>query len=184
MIIALLRDITAFIKQPAPFDANQAKSILHRSRSVLILSVVAAGVSLVVWSTIAAGSCHHIFPKFVENDPDSHRGPVFDAIITILVAPLMEEFVFRWPLGFFKGPLSCRLAVWISCGIFALVHLLNFDRFDGSYPLMVILVLPQLFAGIGFAFARMKWGFWYGVFCHALHNAIAMLATMYLAIHC
>ncbi len=158
--------------------------MVHRYRSALLLSVVAACVSLAVWSLITAGTCHHIFPKFVENDPDSHRGPVFDAVITIIIAPLMEEFVFRWPLRFFKGRLSCKIAVWISCGIFALVHLANFDRFDGLYPLMLILVLPQLFAGIGFAFARMKWGFWYGVLCHALHNAIGMLATMYLVIPC
>lgn len=62
--------------------------------------------------------------------------------------------------------------IWISAALFALSHLINFDV-DWSFVAVLAIpfaVGPQLWLGLMFTIARVRYGWWAAVAVHALHN--------------
>lgn len=60
-----------------------------------------------------------------------------------------------------------------SVGMFGLVHVSNYTHVPLlEYPLVT---LPQLISGCLLGYTRMRYGFWYGVGQHGLHNLVCML---------
>ncbi len=149
----------------------------------------------------------------------------------IIVAPLLEELIFRWPLRYAKNRtiILAVIVFWIICGesyqieslnktvfwvvfsvgtvavialmnlyknqirffwtsynfkwiywslglIFGLIHLSNYD---GSYSSFLVygpvLCIHQIVMGLLNGYARMRYGFWYGVALHAMNNLIVSL---------
>ncbi len=72
-----------------------------------------------------------------------------------------------------------RWPVWASVLLFGMSHLVGFDV-DVS-PLVVLAplaVLPQIWLGLVFTVARVRFGFWAAIVVHALHNlSVWSLAT-------
>lgn len=65
---------------------------------------------------------------------------------------------------------------WLSATIFALVHILNFDRSGslGSQLILLPLVLPQFILGMLCGYVRVQIGLWGAMLLHAAHNAFAL----------
>ncbi len=62
--------------------------------------------------------------------------------------------------------------------LFALAHLANFSYSISLLLFAPIIVLPQFAGGFFMGFIRIKQGFIWGFFLHALHNAIFMLPVL------
>ena len=62
--------------------------------------------------------------------------------------------------------------------LFALIHISNFSYSVSLLLFAPIIVLPQFVAGFLFGFIRIKQGFIWGFFLHALHNAIFILPVL------
>jgi hypothetical protein len=62
--------------------------------------------------------------------------------------------------------------------LFALFHLSNYSYTPNLLLFAPIVVLPQFFAGFLLGFIRIKQGFIWGFFLHALHNAIFILPVL------
>lgn len=62
--------------------------------------------------------------------------------------------------------------------LFALAHLSNFNYSVSLLLFAPIVVLPQFVGGFLFGFIRIKQGFIWGFFLHALHNAILILPVL------
>ena len=65
-----------------------------------------------------------------------------------------------------------RLIIWCSIGVFGLVHVNNYDVRVHLASILVapLVVSPQLWVGLTFTIARVRYGWWAGLALHALHN--------------
>ncbi|MGG5507598.1 MULTISPECIES: CPBP family glutamic-type intramembrane protease [unclassified Myroides] len=93
---------------------------------------------------------------------------LFMVIFLVLCFKYRSSVANWWSLNF-------PLIFYISSLSFALIHIFNFEEF----PLRVILltpliILPQFILGLGMGYLRMRFGFWYGYFFHALNNGFAV----------
>ncbi|TRD11584.1 CPBP family intramembrane metalloprotease [Erythrobacter insulae] len=71
-------------------------------------------------------------------------------------------------------------AFWLSSAAFALVHFANYT--EGSFFVLLPLVLPQFVLGSIAAYLRVHYGLWTAIAIHALHNGIAIgLASLAMA---
>ncbi len=95
-------------------------------------------------------------------------------IVAVIVAPIIEEAIFRFPIKFFKRQWF-PIAFWLFALIFGFVHISNFGAFDsGDYWKAPLLVFPQLVLGFYLGFVRMQFSWPHSVAIHMLNNLIPM----------
>lgn len=100
--------------------------------------------------------------------------------LAVIIAPVLEEFIFRGPMVFFKKRGYFAAVYYFLTLLFGLVHLSNFDTITNAGILMPLLVLPQLCAGLFLGFTRVKIGLLWSMLVHALHNAVLIAPLIFL----
>ncbi len=95
--------------------------------------------------------------------------------LMVIIAPIIEEFIFRGPLIFFKKNSYFPWVYYFSCLLFGLVHLGNFDNANDLLWLTPMLVAPQIVMGFFLGYLRVKLGLHYAVLMHMGHNGIIFL---------
>ena len=101
--------------------------------------------------------------------------PRMTALIVVLLAPFVEEVLFR---GLVFGCLKDKSRIFaylLSCALFALLHVWNaaVSQWDLGY---LILMLQYLVPGLVFAWAYEHSGtLWTSILLHALVNALSLL---------
>lgn len=95
-------------------------------------------------------------------------------LIAVILAPLIEELLFRAPLALFKDSSHFKVAFYVSVLLFGVVHLSNFELFTEYLWLAPVLVAPQISAGIFLGFTRVKLGLSWAMLLHACHNALLL----------
>lgn len=145
-------------------------------------------------------------------------------VLIVLIAPLLEETIYRLPLQrrfrpglvalslaigalFFAGANSAafwvilvaaaavgltvfnsnicervqqqwsanpRIPIWFATFIFGLIHIVNFDVQWSIFAVLVapLVVSPQIWLGLMFTIARVRYGWWAGLVLHATHNGL------------
>ena len=145
-------------------------------------------------------------------------------VLIVLIAPLIEETIYRLPLQrrfrpglvalslaigalFFAGASSVafwvilalaaaigltvfnsniyervqqkwstnpRIPIWFATFIFGLIHVVNFDVEWSIFAVLVapLVVSPQIWLGLMFTIARVRYGWWAGLVLHATHNGL------------
>ena len=65
-----------------------------------------------------------------------------------------------------------RAVIYIVTLIFGLIHIVNFDVEWSIFALLVapLVVSPQIWLGLMFTIARIRYGWWAGLVLHAAHN--------------
>lgn len=147
------------------------KNIHHK---IVILILIEVVVSSCLWKLVLISQSCDFFPHLVERR--SNYG--FDVLLVsgVLIAPIVEEFIFRYPIIFFKKPL---FFIVVSSIIFGIIHIRNYDYQDSHLPYIILITSPQIFAGFVFAYVRTKFGFGYCVVTHATSNFILILYEHY-----
>ncbi len=107
----------------------------------------------------------------------------------------MISFVFltmvfvKWILSFEKIALrskkffkrNFKFFFYISAVAFAALHIENYDvDLKTVWFFVPILVLPQFLLSLGISFVRMKYGFSWAIFTHALNNVVAITPALFL----
>ena len=95
--------------------------------------------------------------------------------LMVIIAPIIEEIIFRGPLIFFKKNTYFQWVYYFSCLLFGLVHLGNFDNANDLLWLTPLLVAPQIVMGFFLGYLRVKLGLQYAVLMHMSHNGILFL---------
>lgn len=67
----------------------------------------------------------------------------------------------------------------LSCLIFGLVHITNFSEFVAPWYVYILMVIPQLTIAVFLWFVRTRFGLWYSMFYHILHNWFLSFAILY-----
>lgn len=79
-----------------------------------------------------------------------------------LKVPRLQQLYTRFPRPIF----------YLSAILFGAIHIGNYD--SRVWILMPLLVLPQCVAGLFLGFVRVRYGFGWAIFAHALHNGCVM----------
>lgn len=92
-----------------------------------------------------------------------------------IIAPVIEELIFRAPITSFKKPASFKIGFYVFAVLFGLVHLTNFDITPNVLIAAPLLVLPQIILGAYFGFIRVKFGLIWSMLLHGCYNSILMI---------
>ncbi len=172
----MLRHVWHFVRKPsyAPYS-----NIPLRLKGKIFLNVLgwnfAFGIGLALLS--------HGVASFLNIDIGDHKTEdLFEKysffiifILMVIIAPIVEEIIFRGPLIFFKKSSYFPWVYYFSCLLFGLVHLGNFDNANDLLWLAPILVAPQIVMGFFLGFLRVRLGLTYAILMHMSHNGIIFL---------
>ena len=93
-------------------------------------------------------------------------------VLVAIIAPIVEETVFRAPLVLFKKPYFFKIAFYSLALIFGYVHLFNYDINHQILLFSPILVAPQILLGLIFGFVRVRFGLLWAMAMHAAYNGL------------
>lgn len=196
----VLNDILIFLRKPK--DRTISKDIAGNKLIwflyTLIISILLMIVSILMVSVLESLGLL---------DPQEHKitnllsNPLMLILQAVIVAPIIEELIFRFQLTF-KRNYSLKAIIYIISKfnkddysstanrfkslwdkyfayvfytvavIFALIHSYNFT--DINYFLLPLLVLPQFIIGLLIGYLRIRIGFIWGFLLHLFNNALAI----------
>ena len=127
---------------------------------------------------------------------DSH--PVLIFFLVVLIAPIIEESIFRFPLKYQRNYLA-RLISFLSKGwlkkrwgsffkyflylsiiLFGVIHLLNFSNSEILFFVFSpVIIGSQLTGGILLSYTRIKLGFVWSIFQHSVFNLILLVLVIF-----
>ena len=95
-------------------------------------------------------------------------------IFGAIVAPIIEELLFRAPLTSFKKPKSFKIAFYSFALLFGLIHITNYELSTKIILLSPILILPQLLGGGYLGYIRVRFGLRWSILLHATFNFLIL----------
>lgn len=113
--------------------------------------------------------------KHKTEDLFNRFSPVQAFFLMVVLAPTIEELIFRGPLVFFKRSSLFPLAFYLSCLVFGLVHLSNFENGSSMIWWAPLLVAPQIIMGFFLGFIRVRLGLIFAILMHMGHNGLLFL---------
>lgn len=168
----MLYRVWEFLKHPV----NKQLEVNNNERSSLFLGLllltVLFSIGLGICIGVIAEAFHLDFGNHAIDDLFEAYTPAMIFFLAVVVAPVLEELLFRAPLTAFKNPSHFKYAYYGSILLFATLHISNFKALDGQYWAIPLLVSPQLSAGIFLGYIRTKLGLIWSIFLHAGHNLI------------
>jgi len=168
----MLRAVWEFFKNPIYIEEPYITK--EKTQVFLKLTLIAVGFSLALGFLIEGITTLVGFSfenhAVIEMFEDYSALTIF--FFAVLLAPVLEEFIFRAPLGLFKNSKNFKYAFYISVLLFGLIHIGNYDNIEGYYWLIPVLVAPQISAGIFLGYIRTKLGLLWSMLLHAAHNLI------------
>lgn len=172
----MLQKVWDFIKSP---DGVLWRHIPVHTKLKIVLHLLAWGIFLGVSLGLSIG----LITEILGVDLGVHATekylrdyPVLSLILlAVIVAPVLEELVFRGPLTWFRNKSYFKHIYYTSIILFAAVHLYNFELSKEVYALSPILVAPQMVLGAFLGYVRIRLGLFWAILLHATYNAVLVL---------
>jgi len=179
--------------------------------------------SVIAWQIFSALSDAAGYENILESEL-KQWSTTEQLILIVLIAPLLEETIYRLPLQrrFHPGLLSLsliagalffstvgsvifwlvllaaaaaglvavkpelrqrvqtqwsanpRIPIYLTTLIFGLIHIVNFEVEWTIFSVLIapLVVSPQIWLGLMFTIARVRYGWWAGLVLHATHNGL------------
>lgn len=166
-------EILNFIKNPV-LEEDTNKNLSYRAKkffTILILCYLTTfflGPLMVIIESLGLVDLEkHAIDTLFEN---KSKFQIF--AFAVLLAPVIEEGMFRAPLTLFKNKKWFPLAFHSSALLFGFIHITNYEINTNILLFSPILVAPQIALGFYLGYIRVKFGFIYSVLLHATYNGI------------
>ena len=204
VIVMTFHALWRFIKKPVELSEDKASLqlkigtcgalFLIQIPPLLVLMALVGGLEqLGLWDE----DMHSLQKIFQEMEP------VLIFLFAVIMAPLLEEVMFRlilrfrsnflilWSihigvalhLGQKRSLLKTARKVWdkfygwifyLMALAFGLMHIMNFEPSLNIYLLAPILVAPQILIGINLGYLRVRFGLIWSILFHAFYNGVLM----------
>tara|TARA_R110000787_G_scaffold106696_1_gene214526 strand:- start:4082 stop:4639 length:558 start_codon:yes stop_codon:yes gene_type:complete len=169
----ILNELILYLRNPIlEKDANQ--NFWYRFKVFISLFWISITVSfflsLVNGILTSIGVLHeakHATDSYLNGD----KGLEF-LFIAAIIAPIIEELIFRAPIVLFKNAKLFKAAFYTLGFIFAYVHIFNFEMSLNVILFSPLLVAPQFFIGLVFGYIRVRFGLLWSICLHGLYNGI------------
>lgn len=182
-MISILNELIQYLINPI-LEKDENKNFLYRFKVLIYLLSISFMFSFLI-STITRlltlvgvlQDISHITDSLFD-DSNGFKILFFAAIL----APLIEELIFRGPLIYFNQPRVFKIAFYTIGVIFAYVHIFNFEITTNVLLFSPLLVAPQFFIGLIFGFIRIRFGLIWSILLHSIYNGI-LVSLFLLASH-
>lgn len=178
----MVHDILQYFKNP---DASQEANVFNTQKvklfwtSFWMIMVCNLGLSVLIYGVEALGwvsmDSHAVMEMIKE------ESFIFIIFATVVLAPLLEEIIFRAPLGLFKSasPLAFKWTFYGFALAFGAVHISNY-QVDPTTAILLfpILTAPQIVAGLFLGLIRVKVGLLYSMLFHAIYNFVLVVPSV------
>ena len=172
----ILKELLNYLKNPV-LETDQNQSCIYRFKvffSLLFLSLsISFFLSIVTGILTFTGVLHennHLTDSLLN---DSNELKIL--FLASILAPIIEELIFRAPLVLFKQASVFKIAFYIITTIFAYVHIFNFEINDNVLLFSPLLVAPQFIIGLIFGFIRIRFGLIWAIGMHGTYNGILVV---------
>ena len=171
----MIKEVWELLKRPIyePYlpmqTAEKVRCFAHLLALALACSFSFGILGAVFAESLGLVTRQHAMEELLENTSTS---VLF--LFVVVVAPILEELIFRAPLSLFKRASYFPLVFYLSVMLFGAIHLLNFEYESGFYGFAALLILPQLSAGVFLGFIRIKLGLGWAILLHGFHNFILL----------
>jgi uncharacterized protein len=170
------QEVVAFIKNPTLEKGNNSdlfyrfKIFLH----LLILSIITGFVFTPVFIIIEEMGLVNMDDHAIDDVFKRFSKPMI-FFLTVVIAPVFEELIFRGPITLFKRKNTFKFAFYIFTILFGLIHITNYTITTSVILLTPFLVAPQLLVGAYFGFIRTKFHLGWSMLLHSAYNTFFML---------
>ena len=177
----MLEEFIVFAKKPI-YEKDVSSSASDKLRLFIKLLVLALGLSILL--LIIASVIQNIFNievgKHAFDDLFNNNSEIKIFVLAVLVAPFLEELIFRGPLVFFKNSKYFSTVLYIFTIAFGLVHISNFELTTQVLLLSPLLVAPQISVGFILGYIRIKFGLIWSMGLHACYNMVLIIPLLLL----
>lgn len=169
----MLKIVWQFLQNPV-YEEDENTDFKYRMAIVLRLIAIALVISIVLSLTI--GVLETVFSldfgKHAIQDAFEKFSPWFLLFAAVILAPLIEEFIFRGPMVLFKDKPYFKHIFYALTLIFGFYHITNFETNLTILLLSPLLVAPQISVGALLGFVRVKFGLLWAMALHAIYNLL------------
>jgi len=169
----MLAEIIAFIKNPL-FQEDPNKETKYRIRFLVICTLF--GITISIGLSLIAGLFESMFGLELGKHAMDELFEKYSAIgiffFAVIVAPLLEELLFRGPIVWFKNSKYFKTIFYLIALFFGYIHITNFEISTTVLLLSPILVAPQISLGLLLGMIRIKFGLLWSMAMHAFYNFI------------
>lgn len=127
---------------------------------------------IILWYPVAFAEKLKLFNKLNSSIEQDVLTTVISAVI---VAPLIEEWLFRYPLGINRKKHYFKWLYYFLSVFFGLIHIFNYDIDHSHLPYIPLITMTQIFSGFLFGYIRIVYGFLYGILLHSLFNILGVI---------
>lgn len=173
------RELKQFLQHPTlEKDTNTAsvyrlKKFLHLLIICLITGIVISPIYVIIESLQWVDMQDHAIEEMMEQYSTEM---IF--FFTVVLAPLIEEAIFRAPLTAFKTNKSFQVGFYVFAVLFGFIHIFNFEITPTVLLLSPVLVLPQLLLGGYLGFIRVRFGLLWSIALHATYNGVVLSLSL------
>ncbi len=171
----MLQEVWNFVKNPVyEVDGNADPNYRGRIFVQLLIYALVINISLgfvvgLLEPVFALDFGKHAIDKAMDEYPIA-----FLFLAAVILAPLMEELIFRGPMVFFKDKSYFNIIFWLLTLIFGFYHITNFDITTAVLLFSPLLVLPQIIVGAILGFIRVRFGLLWAIGLHSVYNFVLM----------
>ena len=169
----MIRRLVDFVKSPV-YKIDKELPLNQKFSITLSLALMALIVSLCLGMIIG------LLEHFTEIDLGRHAldtlfeeySPGFIFLAVVILAPLIEELIFRGPMYFFRRSRYFGIVFYFFTIAFAFYHISNFEISPLILYLSPLLVSPQLIIGLLLGYIRVRLGLEWAILLHSLYNLL------------
>ncbi|PQJ32279.1 hypothetical protein BST92_10235 [Nonlabens arenilitoris] len=177
----MVQDILDYFKNPDclkgdnVFNAQKVKLFWTSFWMIMVCNVA---FSILIYGIEGLGlidTDKHAVMDMVKNE-----SVYFILIAAVVLAPLLEELIFRAPITLFHtvDRSDFRWIFYLFALAFGAVHISNYGVNLTTILLLPIITGPQIVTGLFLGLIRVKVGLLYSMLFHALYNGVLMIPTV------
>ncbi len=153
---------------------DKLKTVGHALVICFIFVFISAIPIYIIGETNIIDLEEHATSQLFEN-----YSPIVILFLAAIVAPIMEELIFRAPLYLFrKVKKNFKYIFYGVALIFGFIHISNYDITTTSLLLSPLLVAPQIIAGLILGYVRIRLGLPYSILLHSMFNGLAIIPSV------
>lgn len=175
----MLKKLWDYVKNPVYKEYKN--SPLWYKKKIFFSSLIwclVIGVALVMLSGIITHLLHIEVGEHASEELFSKSIWVVFLLVAI-VAPVIEELIFRGPLKLFENSPHFKYAYYVSALAFGAIHISNFEDWQQILWLTPLLVAPQIFIGLFLGYIRVKLGLQWSMLLHSAYNTVLFLPMVF-----
>lgn len=169
----MLNIVWQFLKNPV-YEEDENTDFKYRV--TIILKLIGIAVVISAFLALFIGILETVFKldfgKHAMEDAFENLSPWLILIAAVVLAPIIEEFIFRGPMVFFKDKPYFKYIFYALTLIFGFYHITNFETTTTVLLLSPLLVAPQISVGAIMGFVRVRFGILWAMALHAVYNLL------------